>query len=69
MDLQRNESTRRTGFGALPSFWLGPSVASAVIIATTVGPLTALKARRDATSVPQESVGDHQDPGVRDGGR
>lgn len=72
----------RNGLGASPWFWLGLSVVWAVVIivtdqlawplalwiATTVGPLTALKARRDATSVPNEPVSDHQDPVARDGG-
>lgn len=61
-------SRSRTIWGALPWLWLGLSVAWAVVIvvtdqlawplalwvATTVGPLTALQARRNATSVPDD---------------
>ncbi len=69
----------RTGLGALPWLWLGLSVVWAVVIfatdqlawplalwiATTIGPLTALKARRQTRS--SGEVDDHQDPGGRDG--
>lgn len=57
-------SRTRTAWGALPWLWLGLSVVWAVVIivteqvawplalwvATTVGPLTALKARRETRS-------------------
>ncbi len=71
----------RSGLDVLPWLWLGLSVVWAVVIvvtdqlawplalwiATTVGPLTALKARRDAASAPNEPVSDHQATAVRDG--
>jgi hypothetical protein len=73
-------SRTRTVWPALPWMWLGLSVAWAVVIlvtdqlawplalwiATTVGPLAALQARRDATSAPNDSVSDLQDPVARD---
>jgi len=63
---------------ALPWLWLGLSAAWAAVIfatdqvawplalwiATTVGPLTALKTRLDRTPIPEGATDDHHDPGA-----